>query len=57
MVRAAAGSLVGVEGAAVTASPLLRCVEGDRNAWRQLHRQYHPVAGAFLRKLGVNEPD
>jgi RNA polymerase sigma-70 factor (ECF subfamily) len=32
-------------------------VEGDRSAWRQLHRQYYPVAAAFLRKLGVQERD
>jgi RNA polymerase sigma-70 factor (ECF subfamily) len=32
-------------------------VEGDRGAWRQLHRQYYPVAAAFLRKLGVHERD
>jgi RNA polymerase sigma-70 factor (ECF subfamily) len=57
MVRAAAGSLVGVEASAVAASPLLRCVAGDRGAWQQLHRQYHPVAAAFLRKLGVDERD
>ncbi len=32
-------------------------MEGDRAAWRQLHRQYYPVAAAFLRKLGVKERD
>jgi RNA polymerase sigma-70 factor, ECF subfamily len=32
-----------------------RCVSGDERAWRELHRVYYPVAGAFLRKLGVRE--
>jgi RNA polymerase sigma-70 factor (ECF subfamily) len=36
---------------------LLRCVEGDAASWRQLHRRYHPLAVAFLRKLGVLERD
>ena len=26
-------------------------------AWRRLHRRYYPIAGAFLRKLGVRERD
>jgi RNA polymerase sigma-70 factor, ECF subfamily len=56
MVRAAIGSLVEVEAPAST-PPLLRCVQGDRGAWRALHRQYYPVAAAFLRKLGVDERD
>jgi len=57
MVHAAANSLVEVEASSSPAQPLLRCVEGDRSAWRQLHRQYYPVAAAFLRKLGVHERD
>lgn len=57
MVRAAANSLAEVEASSSPAQPLLRCVEGDRGAWRQLHRQYYPVAAAFLRKLGVQERD
>jgi RNA polymerase sigma-70 factor (ECF subfamily) len=32
-----------------------RCVSGDERAWRELHSVYYPVAGAFLRKLGVRE--
>src|SRR6185503_20865190 len=55
MVRAAAGSLVEVEASAEPAVHALRCVDGDRSAWRQLHRRYYPVASAFLRKLGVDE--
>lgn len=40
--------------AAAPADPLLsRCVAGDRQAWRTLHREQYPVALAFLRKLGV----
>jgi RNA polymerase sigma-70 factor, ECF subfamily len=38
-------------------APLLRCVEGDPEAWRLLHRRYQPLAVAFLRKLGVQEAD
>jgi RNA polymerase sigma-70 factor, ECF subfamily len=57
MVHAAANSYVEVEVPPSPAQPLLRCVEGDRGAWRQLHRQYYPVAAAFLRKLGVHERD
>ena len=33
------------------------CVAGDEAAWRHLHRICYPRASAFLRKLGVNEPD
>lgn len=57
MARAALGSVVEMEGTASHAAPLLRCVQGDRAAWRQLHQKYHPIAIAFLRKLGVAESD
>jgi len=58
MVRAAAGSLVEVDASpGSAAAPLLRCVDGDRSAWRQLHRHYYPIAAAFLIKLGVGECD
>ena len=30
-----------------------RCVSGEPDAWRALHTHYRPIAGAFLRKLGV----
>jgi RNA polymerase sigma-70 factor (ECF subfamily) len=33
------------------------CAGGDAEAWRRLHRRYYPIAGAFLRKLGVRERD
>jgi RNA polymerase sigma-70 factor (ECF subfamily) len=33
------------------------CVRGDASAWRALHRQYHPIAVAFLRKLGVGREE
>lgn len=36
---------------------LASCVSGDAAAWRQLHREYYPVAAAFLRKLGVGPGD
>ena len=33
------------------------CVRGDSAAWRSLHREYYPIAVAFLRKLGVSGSD
>lgn len=30
-----------------------RCVAGEADAWRDLHRCYHGVVGDFLRRLGV----
>src|SRR5687767_9230314 len=57
MGRAAVSSLAEVEAPAAPAVSVLRCVEGDRSAWPQLHRQYYPIAAAFLRKLGVDERD
>jgi len=34
--------------------PLIaRCVVGEDQAWRDLHREYHPVASRFLRRMGV----
>ena len=36
---------------------LARCVSGDQAAWRDLYRVYFPVAGAFLRKLGVKDSE
>lgn len=33
---------------------LAACVAGEKQAWRTLHREYYPVAFAFLRKLGVD---
>ncbi|MET0410652.1 MAG: RNA polymerase sigma factor [Polyangiaceae bacterium] len=51
MVRAAT-SLLAAEDVPAR-PPLLECVAGDAAAWRALHRQYYPVAAAFLRKLGV----
>jgi len=34
--------------------PLLtRCVTGEDQAWRDLHRQYYPAAFRFLRRMGV----
>ncbi len=34
-----------------------RCISGDSDAWRDLHREYYPVAASFLRKLGVKETE
>src|ERR1041384_7771920 len=36
---------------------LLECARGNHEAWRSLHYRYYPVTVAFLRKLGVREPD
>ncbi|RYZ09184.1 MAG: RNA polymerase sigma factor [Myxococcales bacterium] len=36
---------------------LLECARGNHEAWRSLHFRYYPVTVAFLRKLGVREPD
>ncbi|HKO51244.1 MAG TPA: RNA polymerase sigma factor [Polyangiaceae bacterium] len=33
------------------------CLEGNESAWRNLHHLCYPRAAAFLRKLGVSEPD
>jgi len=34
--------------------PLIRrCVLGEDQAWRDLHRDYYPVAARFLRRMGV----
>lgn len=44
-----------VDAASARQASLLRCVEGDAQSWRLLHRRYHPLAVAFLRKLGVPE--
>src|SRR5688500_17574403 len=30
-----------------------RCVDGDEDAWRTLHRDFQPQAARFLRRLGV----
>ena len=34
-----------------------RCVAGDGVAWRDLHRSLYPSAVAFLRQMGVREPE
>jgi RNA polymerase sigma-70 factor (ECF subfamily) len=30
-----------------------RCVVGDEQAWRELHRKYFSVVGCFLRRMGL----
>jgi RNA polymerase sigma-70 factor, ECF subfamily len=35
--------------------PLIaRCIRGEAEAWRDLHREYYPVASRFLQRMGVN---
>src|SRR5262249_26968711 len=36
---------------------LAQCAEGDRSAWRELHRAYFPVVHGFLRAMGVPPAD
>jgi RNA polymerase sigma-70 factor (ECF subfamily) len=43
--------------APASASLVSRCVAGEPGAWRALHHAYYPIAGAFLRKLGVGDVD
>lgn len=34
--------------------PLIaRCIRGEGQAWRALHRDYYPVASRFLRRMGI----
>jgi len=55
-VRAGSAALEPIE--ADPRPPLVAdCIRGDSAAWRRLHREYYPVAVAFLRKLGVSEDD
>jgi RNA polymerase sigma-70 factor (ECF subfamily) len=38
-----------------TLRPLItRCVLGEDQAWRDLHRNYYPVASRFLRRMGIS---
>jgi RNA polymerase sigma-70 factor (ECF subfamily) len=38
-----------------TPQPLIaRCVLGEDQAWRDLHRNYFPMASRFLRRLGIS---
>ncbi len=34
-----------------------RCMDGDRSAWRELHRTHFPTVYAFLRAMGVRPGD
>src|SRR5688572_11596688 len=45
-----------IPGPAAAANSLLveRCVAGEQDAWRGLHRRYHAKAVAVLRRLGVS---
>jgi RNA polymerase sigma-70 factor (ECF subfamily) len=37
-----------------TPQPLIaRCVLGEDQAWRDLHRNYYPMASRFLRRMGI----
>jgi len=43
--------------APTTESLVARCIAGERQAWRELHKRYYPTAFSFLRRLGVRFPD
>lgn len=50
-------TLAGETWVEVQATLVSRCVSGEPGAWRALHRKYHPIVAAYLRKLGVREGD
>ena len=56
-VAPAAGPLTPPDAVLAPGSLVSRCVSGDAEAWRSLHRAYHPIAAAFLRKMGVKDGD
>jgi RNA polymerase sigma-70 factor (ECF subfamily) len=41
----------------IASAVLAQCAEGDRSAWRELHREYFPVVHGFLRAMGVPAAD
>ena len=43
--------------APTTESLVARCIAGERQAWRELHKRYYATAYSFLRRLGVQAPD
>ena len=43
--------------ASTTDALVARCIAGERQAWRELHRRYYPTVFGFLRRLGVKAPD
>lgn len=38
---------------AVVPSLVDRCVVGEADAWRELHRELYPVVATFLRRMGI----
>ena len=42
-----------VHAVASTDRLIARCIDGDRSAWREMHRALQPAASAFLRQMGV----
>ncbi len=43
--------------APTTESLVTRCIAGERQAWRELHRRYYATVYGFLRRLGVRPPE
>ena len=43
--------------ASTTEALVARCVAGEGQAWRELHRRYYTTVFGFLRRLGVRPPD
>jgi RNA polymerase sigma-70 factor (ECF subfamily) len=46
-----------VHAVASTDTLIARCIDGDRSAWRELHRALQPATSAFLRQMGVAPED
>ncbi len=43
--------------AAEQAALVSRCISGEPGAWRALHGRYQPIVVAYLRRLGVRDPE
>ena len=49
--------LAGVRSRGWDDAHISRVAAGEHQAWRAFHTHYSPIATAFLRKLGVRQPD
>jgi RNA polymerase sigma-70 factor (ECF subfamily) len=50
-------AMVGAAFSCMDDAVIKRCVAGDGVAWRDLHRSLYPSAVAFLRQMGVRDPE
>jgi RNA polymerase sigma-70 factor (ECF subfamily) len=46
-----------VHALASTDTLIARCIQGERSAWRELHRALQPAASSFLRQMGLAPED